>query len=202
MIRWDMPFVLALVVPLCAGLRAQGNTMTFDDLPVGTLFGAAAGDSPNDFVYEQDGIRMSVDHLLVNGVQGFLTAEVGGRYASFFDSNPLDLNNISVRLDFRHLGFAVTGVSLEFIELGPLSNFAVNDDTLYQLSSMHELPFDVAPGVHAEVVGNIINLEGAIDEVLIGGQELAIDTILAIPEPATLLLLALGGVALRKRRAR
>jgi len=201
-IRWDLPFVLALVVPLCAGLRARGNIMTFDDLAVGTVFGMAAGQSPDDVVYEQDGIRMSVDQLVVSGVQGFLTAEVGGRYGSFFDSNPLDLNNISVRLDFRHLGFAITEVSLDFLELGPLSNFAVNDDTLYQLSSLREIPFNVAPGVHAQVDGNTIKLDGAIDEVLIGGQELAIDNILAIPEPATLLLLALGGVALCRKRAR
>ena len=202
MYRWRPLIIVAL---MCSGADvrgATGATMTFDGLPLGTLFGAADGDQPGDVVYEEDGIAMSVEQILVEGVAGFVRAEVGGRYAGFFPSRPLDLNNISVGLDFRQVGFEVNQVSLEFLELGPLNNFSVNDAALFELPSLQLMPTNIAPGVTAVVAGGVITLSGAVDKILVGGQELAIDNILAIPEPTTLLLLGAGGTALLRLRRR
>ena len=197
------PLVIAALMCSGADVRdAIGAIMTFDSLPLGTLFGAAAGDQPSDVVYEEDGIEMSVEQILVEGVAGFVQAEVGGRYEEFFSSRPLDLNNISVRLNFRNLGFEVNQVSLEFVELGPLNNFSVNDAALFELASLEFMPADIAPGVTAVVANGVITLSGRVDEMLIGGQELAIDNILAIPDPTTWLLFAVGSCALLGRRRR
>ncbi len=201
--RWQPIAIVAFVFSWASACEAIGATMTFDDLPLGTLFGAPVGDQPGFPVHEQDGIVMSVEQIIVEGAAGFLQAEVGGPYDRFFASHPLDLNNISVGLDFRNVGFEVNQVSLEFVELGPLNNFSVNDAPLYELPSLQLIPTDIAPGVTAVVADGVIMLSGPVDRMLIGGQELAIDTILAIPEPTTLLLIAIGGTAsVRHRRRR
>ena len=175
--------------------------MTFDDLDLGTIFGAPK-DQPGFPVYEEDGIVMSVEEIIVEGAAGFLRAEVGGRYGDLFPTHSLDLNNISVAFDFRQVGFAVNQVSLQFVELGPLNNFSVNDADLFELSSLQLIPSEIAPGVTAVVTDGVITLTGDIEEMLVGGQELAIDTVFAIPEPATLLLVAVGGTALVRSRRR
>lgn len=202
MYRWKPLVIIAL---MCSGADVRdaiGATMTFDSLPLGTMFGAAAGDQPSDIVYEEDGIEMSVEQILIEGVAGFVQAEVGGRYEAFFSSRPLDLNNISVRLDFRNIGFEVDQVSVEFVELGPLNNFRVNDAALFELASLAFMPAAIAPGVTATVADGVITLSGPVDMVLIGGQELAIDNILAVPEPTTWLLFAAGSCALLGCRRR
>ena len=67
---------------------------------------------------------------------------------------------------------------------------------------MTDLPANVAPGVSALVTGDMITLTGVVNRFQIGGQELAIDTIVAVPEPATLGLLGLGAATLMLRRRR
>ena len=115
---------------------------------------------------------------------------------------PLDLNNISVRFDMTDLPYDVYTITLEYRELGGNDNFSVNDGTLFQLEALDELPASVAPGVTANVLNDMILLVGNVDAFQIGGQELAIDTIVAIPEPTTALLLLAGFASLgRTRRA-
>ena len=202
MSRWRPIAIVAFAFSWATASEVIGATMTFDDLPLGTQFGAPVGDLPGNLVYIQDGIFMSAEQIIVEGAAGFLRAEVGGRYGGFFSSHALDLNNISMSFDFRQVGFEVNQVSLEFVELGPLNNFSVNDGLLFELPSLQLIPTDIAPGVTAVVAEGVITLSGDIDKMLIGGQELAIDTILAIPEPTTILLLGIGGTAILRLRRR
>ncbi|RME41940.1 MAG: PEP-CTERM sorting domain-containing protein [Planctomycetota bacterium] len=179
------------------GLAAQ---VDFESVPVGTVYGDPVGNVPGDVVLSQDGIDLSVESFFLGTFVGFNQAEVGGRYAGFFSSTPLELDNISVRFDFSDVGFPVTGVSLEFQEFGGADNFAVNDGSVLVLNSLTDLPTDIAPGVTATVDGGVITLTGPVSSFQIGGQELAVDTIVAVPEPATLALLILGGGWLAMRR--
>jgi hypothetical protein len=153
-------------------------------------------------VLTQDGINMSVEQFRLGTFVGFIRAEIGGRYAGSFSSTPLDIDNISVRFDFSGVGFPVTEVTLDYREFGGADNFAVNGSSKYQLDQLADLPANIAPGVTATVIGNEIRLVGPISNFLIGGQELAIDNVAAVPEPTAILLLGVGASAvLRGRRS-
>jgi hypothetical protein len=184
-------------------LNAQPATMNFDALLDGTTFGTTPGHTPGEVVHTEHMIAMSVEEFFIGQFVGFNNATVGGRFTDYVDTErPLDLNNISVRFDFTDLGFNVTGVTLDTWEFGGADNFSVNDETVHIVNALAELPSDVALGVTATVVDHTITLDGKITSFQIGGQELSIDNIVAVPEPTSLILAGLGAVALLRRRRR
>ena len=176
------------------------QTVDFESVPVGARWGQDYGHSPGEVVLSQDDIDMSVEHFFLGTFVGFNVAEVGGVYAEFVPTTHLALDNISVKFDFTGLGFDVTMVTLDYWEFGGANSFAANDDIIFQLAALTDLPADVAPGVTASADVNAITLTGNIDSLLVGGQELGIDNIVAIPEPTTAALLTLGGAILLRRR--
>lgn len=189
-------FAPSLLVALClAAVPVDGALVDFESIPVGTVFGRGAGNLPGDNVLTQDGIAMSLDVLLVGPASqfhgsfvGFNEATVGGAYASLFDTTPLELNNISVVFDFTNVGFGVDSLTLEVQHFGGASNLSVNGASLHDLLLLDDVPQSVAPGVSAYVVDDRLTLEGPLDLFRIGGQELVIDNVLAVPEPTTALL--------------
>jgi hypothetical protein len=183
--------------PVRAGAPA---VVDFETVPVGTQYGAAAGNFPGQVVLTQNGINMSVENFHLGGFTGFNLAEVGGAYDAFFPTTPLELNNISARFDFAGVGFDVNEVRLDYQEFGGSDNFSVNAGTLFELEALTNIPVNVAPGVTASVLSGEIRLLGNVDSFLIGGQELAIDNIRAIPEPGTALLLLLLSLGSSRRR--
>jgi len=189
------------VVAFCAPAAAS-PIVDFEDVATGTTFGALDGQGPGDLAFSQNGIDVRVEDFFFGSlaVPGF--AEVGGTYDSDFASTPLSIDNLSLRFDFTNVGFPVSQVSFEFMEFGGLSNFAVNGGALIQLSPLSTLPSDIAPGITATVDQGVVTLFGAIDSFLVGGQELGIDNVIAVPEPATLALLAIGGLGMLGRLRR
>jgi len=112
---------------------------------------------------------------------------------------------------FGSLPFDVTEVTLEVRDFAGISNFSVNGGTPLQLGALGELPANVAPGITAVLVPDrtdprrltVVSQAGtSINRFLIGGQELAIDNVTAVPEPTTMLLLALGAAGLVRSRRR
>ena len=195
--------LLALGFALGTASMSRAQIVDFESVPVGMMFGSPASDSPGDVVLTQEGIRMSVENYFLGAFTGFNFAQVGGAFDAFFPTTPLEINNISTRFDFTGLASNVTRVTIEYQEFGGTDNFAVNDQTIHQLSSLAAIPFNVAPGVTASVSGGLITLNGAINSVRIGGQELAIDNVTAVPEPGTALLIGLGaGWLVHRRRGR
>ena len=191
---------LTMLIVWIVAAKGLADTMDFESVKPGTTFGQAFGNTPGEIVLTQGGIAMSVEEFFLGTFVGFIRAEVGGRYDEYFPTTPLELDNIGVRFDFADVSFDVTHVTLEYQEFGGGNNFAVNDHTLYEVSPLSDLPVDVAPGVTASVDAGVITLVGEIDSFQIGGQELGIDNIVAVPEPMSMLLLGLGGVALMYRR--
>ncbi len=191
---------LTVLVACLAISECFAATVDFETVGVGTAYGSDYGNLPGEVVLTQDGIDMSVEEFLLGTFVGLIKAEVGGRYSSFFTSTPLELDNISVEFDFTNVGFDVTRVTLEYQEFGGSNNFAVNGEAPLVITPLSNLPIDVAPGVTAAVADGVITLLGNVDSVRIGGQELGIDTIVAVPEPASIILLGLGFVILLRRR--
>ena len=183
---------------------SNGQSMDFNDLPMGTLFGVAAGDAPADLVYSKNGIDMAVDSFFLGSFVGFFDAEIGGLYSTAFASPALELDNIAVVFSLGSLGFPVTALSFDYVEFGGAVNLAVNGQQVLELESFADLPLLIAPGVLGTVAGGSVALTGAISSLRIGGQELIIDNLVVIPEPVTagLLLVGLGIIAAKRRLQR
>ena len=173
--------------------NGMAATMDFQSVALGTKYGGDFGNFPGQVVLTepaQNGIDMSVEQFFFQQFIGFFQAEVVGSS----NDHQLAIDNISVLFDLTNVGFNVTSLTLEYVELGGNDNFAVNGGSILQLAELTDIPANVAPGVTALVDGGLITLTGKIDSVLIGGQELTVDTIVAVPEPTSLVLLAVGGV--------
>jgi len=174
--------------------------MEFESVPLGTKYGGPdqTHNAPNEVVLIENGIKMSVEWFHLNQFTGFYWAEVVGPA----NDHQLAIDNISVMFDLTHLGFNVTSLTLEYLELGGSDNFAVNGGSILELAQLTDIPANIAPGVTALVDGGLIRLTGKVDSVLIGGQELTIDTIVAVPEPTSLLLLVAGVAPILRRLRR
>lgn len=195
-----------------ATANAFASVVTFDAVPVGTMYGGGASvpDTRGEVVHSEEQIDMSVEEFLLRSFVGFdlETADVIGAQPAFFDTNALALDNISVRFDFSRLTFDVTQVTVGFFELGGENNFSVNRiSVLTPLANIADLDGMVlAPNITASVDTNngllTLTAQGGatISSFLIGGQELMIDTIVVVPEPATLVLIGAGGLLLIRRR--
>lgn len=205
--------LLASVALIFSGPRSLAATLNFESVPIHTIFGEAAGNEFGDVVLVQDGITMSVEPFFSDDFVAFFRAEIG-RGQEFFPTTPLGLRGIGVRFGFADVGFEVNRVTLEFHEFGGMTNFAVNDSPIRQLATLSDIPLHVAAGVDA-TVGTVnvdgpvelglITLTGAIDSVRIGGAEVLIDNIVAVPEPGMMALFGFGAVAVfagARRRAR
>lgn len=179
-------------------------TVDFETVPMGTRFGSEAGQQAGDEVLMQDDIRMTLDQFQFGAFRGFYRAEVGGIFADFFPTVPLEINNINVVFHFNQLPFLVETVTFEFAEFGGMNNLAVNGHVIHELASLSLIPANPAPGITALVADGIVALIGPIESLLIGGQELAIDNVTAVgvPEPSVLALLMLGVAAVRRFRPR
>lgn len=189
------------VAALCwLPMSGMAATMDFQSAALGIKYGDDFGNVPGQVVVSepaQNGIDMSVEQFYLPRFTGFFQAEIVGPS----NDHQLAIDNISVLFDLTNVGFNVTSLTLEYLELGGNDNFAVNGGPILQLAELTDIPPNVAPGVTALVDGGLITLTGKIDDVLIGGQELTIDTIVAVPEPNALVLLGAGGVpALRRLR--
>jgi hypothetical protein len=181
------------ISPICLAA-----TMEFESVPVGTKYGAGFGNVPGQVVLTENGIKMSVEQFFFQQFTGFFQAEVTGPA----NDHELTIDNISVLFDLTALPFNVSSLTLQYSELGGEDNFAVNGGSILQLPNLINIPVNVAPGVTALVDGGRITLTGDIDRVLIGGQELSVDTVVAVPEPTSLLLLGTGGALLLRRLRR
>lgn len=196
------PYRNCLCVLAAFGLlnaAAFGAQVNFETLATGTTFGEATN-SPGELLFTQEGINVTGETFHFGSFSDFFEASINAPGEDLFSTKHVFFNNINFGFDLSGVG-PIDSVDIEYHEFGGTNNFSVNGGPILELPAMTAMPTNVAPGVTATVDSDSIHLSGVVTSFLIGGQELAIDNVVAVPEPTCLLLLASGlGAALLRRR--
>ncbi|MEN8128139.1 MAG: PEP-CTERM sorting domain-containing protein [Planctomycetota bacterium] len=190
-------FHFLLFALLCSFVQA--SVITFENLTVGAEY--YVGDT-----LVSDGVQIPGKEFFWypsgSTTTGHVTVQTDGKAGG--TGNELWLNNINLDFDFSFAPFA--GISFQYGEYGGNVNLEING-VQYNENGFAALNGTMMNGVMVTVVEGVdgkgaIFATGLVDTFSIGGQELAIDNVIAcVPEPATLALVALGSLSLiRKRR--
>jgi hypothetical protein len=191
---------LSLFVVVLAAIAAQNADavlMTFDDLPLGNV---GTG-------FTESGIQVQVEKFYpVAGGELSGTALVDASLYAGGGGNELTLNNVNLKFLLNFNSCPACGIALLFHDAQGGINLGVNGD-VQKAANFTGLPAIIG-GAQVFVGGGypfgIIYITGGnIQSFTIGGQALSIDSVLAcgiVPEPATVMLLGLGGVSVLLRR--
>jgi len=194
-----------------AGLSAGGTlpptVVDFESFAMGTTFGVPTHEA-GEFAFSQNDVLVHVDPLIVRENPQetvFFQAIIGGAAQDDFPTTPLYADNIAIRFEFSELDFLVTSATLEYKILSEASvqNLAVNGGDVFVGLDLGLAPSEIAPGITAMVDGGLITLSAdpgfSIFSLVIGGQELGIDNLVAVPEPGALVLLGVGCLVVSRR---
>lgn len=188
---------LVLVFSTCVTNAAQ---VSFETLVTGQTFGGGSH-SPGQLLFTEDGINVTGQTYQTGVFSDFNVATIRAPGTDLFATKHVFFDNINFGFDLSGVG-PINSVMIEYHEFGGVNNFSVNGNSILELPAMTSMPMNVAPGVMAMVDEDSIHLTGSITSFLIGGQELAIDNVVAVPEPACLALLVAGTAVgfFRRRR--
>lgn len=154
-------------------------------LTVGTQYGAPAGHNSGDVVFTTNGIPVSVHKFNFIGAGGTFNVAFISASVPLGQGQSIRMNNINLEFDFTQIGFQVSQVTFEFLDLCGFENFSINGSSVFagDLSSA-PTPID---GVNlvistTPVSGGkkgTVTLKGEIKTLKIGGQEFWIDQVCA-----------------------
>lgn len=164
----------------------------FEDLPLNQMFGRSSSSEPGDVLFEQEGVKLGVDtYTTVNGESEFFNITVLDDPFALHqseDNRGLFVSNINIALDFSDASREVTRVAFDFQDGGGEENISVNGQPIQVVERFSELPQEIAPGVKLTLrldstdliseSGTLV-LEGTVQTLVIGGQELFIDNVCA-----------------------
>jgi hypothetical protein len=206
-------FFAGLASLLFVSSVCSAATFDFEGVPLGTTYSVADGFNPGDVVLTNWNVDMSVEKFTEGAFVGFNFSEVSGHPGpptSFFPigANPtqsLTTNNMNVKFDFTGVPFDVTGVSLDYVDLGGTENFEINALGRQEVGALSSLApvagYNItvtenpAPGGVTGTLKVEALVGNRIDMLLIGGQEFGIDNVEKVPEPTSLALASLAGLA-------
>ena len=183
----------------------------FESLVVGTQFGNGFGQAPGDLIFTEGGVAVSIDNFTQGTFTGFNFVTIGGFTDPSFTTTPATINNVRLVFDPPSIdGGDVTGASFEYLDFGGTENLVVNG-VAAELSAFSGAPLTLggvnvvvntvpSPILGVNEAGTVV-LDGVINTLEIGGQELGIDNVRFVPEPAAAVLLATGVLAMLRRRS-
>jgi len=177
---------------LAAGPAAAVN-VDFNDLAAGTSWSVGT-------THTSQGVDVvGEDYFFSNG-SSFSSGNAGVEALGFIDgTNIVFVGNINLRFDFG----SVSGISLDYDYGGGNMNLRVNGSLANITSDLSALDGTMLGGASITATSSFLSVTGAITDFAIGGQELAIDNVQSVPEPALAVLagvVALGLAARRERR--
>ncbi len=157
--------------------------------PAGTLYGSPAGNVSGDVVMvAPNGIEMFVyDFRWMGGGGTFNLARIEMPSVPFGTGQTINTNNINLEFDFSGVGFPVSRVELQYLDMGGFENLGVNGQPVpIYAGELSAAPSPIA-GVNVSVTstpvpggktGTLV-LTGAVQKLRIGGQEFWIDNVCA-----------------------
>lgn len=197
------------ILGLCTAIAAiaasaevvSATTIDFEDLTLGTVYNV--GDT-----FTSAGVQITGEQFFdfPSGPTIGGSATVGnGGIAGGAGLELGWINNINLRFNF---GAPLDGLALQYGEFGGNINLDING-TLVNVENFADIPLTVAgtsvfaldTGTPGQSTGSLFII-GNINSFAIGGQELAIDNIVAsvVPEPATITMLGFGMLLALKRK--
>jgi hypothetical protein len=184
---------LLLILGTLAALPSQAQPVCIrfepPDFPFGTTYGRPVGDVSGDLVFTFNLIDAYVyDFNRLPAGTTFNYAFITNAPIAFSPGQSLRINNINLLFDFRNIGFNVRRVAFSYLDLGGYENLGVNG-AVY-VGELKAAP-PVLGGTNVAVTssplpppssgrtGSVVIQGPTINEVMIGGQELWIDTVCA-----------------------
>ncbi len=162
------------------------NCVDFESLTSGTQYGDGIN-TIGEVIFTESNIPVSVEYFEFQTGGTFGTAWVDNALPDFGTGLIMWHSNINLKYDFSSLPYTPSMVLIEFGDWGGFENFSVNNEPIYVGDIVNAPNF---PGVMVNIVqmpmsGGIkgyVILTGAINNVLIGGQEFMIDNVCAYAE--------------------
>jgi hypothetical protein len=190
--RFTVLFMFLLLGLLSASAQALPVCVTFEPppFPLGTTYGAPVGQVSGDLALVSNNISGYVfKFILSNGNPAFNRAYIDSAPVVFSAGQSLRENNINLWFDFTSLGFIPTKVTFSYLDLGGNENLAVNTSGIY-VGELTSAPAGLG-GASVSVTSTpvpppisgkrgTVTVKGpAVKALLIGGQELWIDSVCA-----------------------
>ncbi len=181
--------VLALLGTLFATpSQAQPVCVTFEapDFVIGDVYGRPVPQVSGDLAFSSNGIDGYVFNFLPFLGPTFNVAYITNAPVAFSPGQSLRTNNINLLFDFTNLAFTATKVTISYLDLGGNENLAPNPGGIY-VGELSTAP-PVINGANVSVSSvsipggkrGVVTITAAnVAEVLIGGQELWIDSVCA-----------------------
>lgn len=201
-----------------AGLPIPGLAVVdFEQLPFGNTYGpgGVGGEPVGGIIFSQNGVIARIADFLdpsgavANAPLGYVAAG-GDLVFAVFPTQALEYtDNIAVEFDFEKVGFETMVVTVEWFSFGGTVTLGVNNES-HGLNAFTDAPSSIG-GVDVSIQGHALRgggllgsmrFEGAIDRIIIGGQSIGVDNIIAVPAPGAIGLAAFGACALARRRRR
>ena len=175
-------FTLALI-----GCRPPPCVNFESPLSIGETYGRPAGQRIGDLAFIEDNIHVTVDNFYTRGQTVYFEyAEILSPPSGFGSGQSIHATNINLRFDFSSLGYPVTRASFQYQDMGGLVNLATDDVAFRGELSEYAGSLGLAS---VEVTSTLVDggergtvvLTGAMDGIIIGGENIWIDDVCPSP---------------------
>lgn len=194
--------LFVLVLAAIAAQNADAVLMTFEELPLGHTYNVGDTFTASGIQVQVQPFSPVIGEPITDG-----TLKVDNLLYASGSGKELTLNNVNLKFLLNFDSCPECGLALLFYDMKGDINLGINDD-VKKAANFTDLPMIIG-GAQVYVsggypYGTIFIPTGDIQSFTIGGQGLSIDSVLVcgsiVPEPATVMLLGLGGVSVLLRR--